>query len=382
MESSIIQMIIHGATSISFSRQSQQKIFISNSWLRLRRIITMSDDDDITNPHMMATLESLMRITLAGFGGALAGISISRRGGLGTAAQQALTKASATTPSSSSNVIKQSRQQRRQAIRSSPPVLRPTIDRELPSAWAVACMAFAGVVEFTRLVSPTTFVSQFIVTTPSLVEGEGDNEATENSKNILVNKEETIKQYGTTVIDYMIGGAIAGALFKGSAVRTPAGARVDASIMGSSSISTATSSSLNAIKSRPLSGILPGAALGLLAGVTIVTMEYAQKQVEEKFGEDVVVDEETDLNEENVPKSNKDDIPEDIKAMTTEELLASIQNLKSGRDEQSSNHQGKEAKGEPDTEQISINNVSTTGKAPNLLYSLGFRPHSSSSSSS
>lgn len=342
----------------------------------------MSDDDDITNPHIMATLESLMRITLAGFGGALAGISISRRGGLGTAAQQALTKASATTPSSSSNVIKQSRQQRRQAIRSSPPVLRPTIDRELPSAWAVACMAFAGVVEFTRLVSPTTFVSQFIVTTPSLVEGEGDNEATENSKNILVNKEETIKQYGTTVIDYMIGGAIAGALFKGSAVRTPVGARIDASIMGSSSISTATSSSLNAIKSRPLSGILPGAALGLLAGVTIVTMEYAQKQVEEKFGEDVVVDEETDLNEENVPKSNKDDIPEDIKAMTTEELLASIQNLKSGRDEQSSNHQGKEAKGEPDTEQISINNVSTTGKAPNLLYSLGFRPHSSSSSSS
>ncbi len=331
-------------------------------------------EDDITNPHIMATLESLMRITLAGFGGALAGISISRRGGLGTAANkvQALTKASATP----SNVLKQSRQQRRQAIRSAPPVLRPQIDRELPSAWAVACMAFAGVVEFTRLVSPTTFVSQF-VTTPSL-EGEADNEVTEDSKTILFNKEETIKQYGTTIIDYMIGGGIAGALFKGSAVRTPAGARIDASIMGSSSISSTATSSLNAVKSRPLSGILPGAALGLLAGVTIVTMDYAQQQVEETFG-DVVVDEEADLNEENAPKSNNDDIPADIKAMTTEELLASIQSLKSGRDESINHHQGKEVQGEPDTEQISINNVSTAGKAPNLLYSLGFRPHSSSS---
>lgn len=333
----------------------------------------MSEDDNITNPHIMATLESLMRITLAGFGGALAGISISRRGGLGTAANkvQTLAKTSATTTSSSSNVKKLSRQQRRQAIRSAPPVLRPTIDRELPSAWAVACMAFAGVVEFTRLVSPTTFVSQF-VTTPSSLEGEADNEVAEDSKTILVNKEETIKQYGTTIIDYMIGGGIAGALFKGSAVRTPAGARIDASIMGSSSISsTATTSSLSAIKSsRPLSGILPGAALGLLAGVTIVTMEYAQKQLEETFGEDVV-DEETE--EDNVSKNNNDDIPEDIKAMTTEELLASIQSLKSGRDESSNHHQGKEVKGEPDTEQIN------TDKAPNLLYSLGFRPHSSSS---
>ncbi len=342
----------------------------------------MSEDDNITNPHIMATLESLMRITLAGFGGALAGISISRRGGLGssttaTAAAnklQALTTKSATT-ASSSNVKRLSRQQRRQAIRSAPPVLRPTIDRELPSAWAVACMAFAGVVEFTRLVSPTTFVSQF-VTTPSLEEGEGD-EATEDSKAILGNEEETIKQYGTTIIDYMIGGGIAGALFKGSAVRTPAGARIDASIMGSSSISSTATSSLNAVKSRPLSGILPGAALGLLAGVTIVTMEYAQQQVEETFGEDVV-DEETDINEENVSKNNNDDIPEDIKAMTTEELLASIQDLKSGRDESINHHQGKEVQGEPDAEQI-INNVSTAGKAPDLLYSLGFRPHSSSS---
>ncbi|KAK1736529.1 hypothetical protein QTG54_012551 [Skeletonema marinoi] len=124
----------------------------------------MADDD--ANPHITATIESLMRITLAGFGGALAGISISRRGGLAASQHQAqaLAKKALT---SNNNVIQQtSRTQRRQAIRSAPPVLRPSIDRELPSAWAVACMAFAGVVEFTRLVSPTTFVSQFI--TPPL----------------------------------------------------------------------------------------------------------------------------------------------------------------------------------------------------------------------
>ena len=308
-----------------------------------------------------------MRITLAGFGGALAGISISRRGGLGTA-QQALARAT-----TSSNVIKQSsqsssRQQRgRQVIRSAPPVLRPSIDRELPSAWAVACMAFAGVVEFSRLVSPTTFVSQFI--TPQLEEEvaiESENAADTNT--ILTNI--VVRQYGTTIIDYMIGGSIAGALFKGSAVRTPAGARIDASIMGSS---VSTSSLAVAVKGKPLSGILPGAALGLLAGVTVVAIEYAQTVIEEKFG--VVEGEEAGTIEENITNkiNNKDDVPADIKAMSTQELMASIEKLKRGRDELSSKDQ--EVESESDEEQI---NIIAKNKPTDLLYTLGFRPHSSS----
>lgn len=307
----------------------------------------MSDDG---NPHITATIESLMRITLAGFGGALAGISISRRGGLAAKQAQALAK-------TTSNVIKQSlpssRTQRRQTIQSAPPVLRPSIDRELPSAWAVACMAFAGIIEFTRLVSPTTFVSQFI---PPL-ETEADDIKAEPPKDdddnvIVTTSNPDAMKYGSTIIDYMIGGGVAGALFKGSAVRTPTGARIDASIMGNYSV----------FKGKPLSGILPGAVLGLLAGVTIVTMEYAQVVIEEKFGVEDVTDS-NDVIEEVTPKKQNDDIPADIKAMSSEELAASIQNLRSGRVES--------IQDEPDEEQSNV----TEDKVTDLLHAIGFRPH-------
>jgi len=331
----------------------------------------MSDDD--ANPHITATIESLMRVTLAGFGGALAGISISRRGGLAASQHQA--QALAKKAITSNNVIQQkSRTQRRQAIRSAPPVLRPSIDRELPSAWAVACMAFAGVVEFTRLVSPTTFVSQFITPPPLKLESDGDDGVQVESVQadddaIFPNNPDAIK-YGSAIIDYMIGGGIAGALFKGSAVRTPTGARLDASIMGNYSASSVST----AMKGKPLSGILPGAALGLLAGVTIVTMEYAQVVIEEKFGveeDDDAAEVTDDVIEEVVPKKRDDDIPADIKAMTSEELAASIQSLRSGRAE---SNEDKRVEDEPQEEQ---SNANEDKEATDLLYSIGFRPHQS-----
>lgn len=326
----------------------------------------MSTDDD-ANPHIMATIESLMRITLAGFGGALAGISISRRGGLANASQQAQTLAKKVA-SNSNNVIKQTRTQRRQAIRSAPPVLRPTIDRELPTAWAVACMAFAGVVEFTRLVSPTTFVSQFI-TLPLQLESSGQDiqlESVQKKDGEATVTANPAMKYGSTIIDYTIGGGIAGALFKGSAVRTPTGARLDASIMGNYSASSSVST---AIKGKPLSGILPGAALGLLAGVSIVTMEYAQILIEEKFG--VEDDVNTDTIAEVAPVITNDDIPADIKAMSSEELAASIESLRSGRVE---SKEVKRVKDEKVQEEESNN---TENEVTDLIYSIGFRPHQS-----
>lgn len=318
----------------------------------------MPNDDG--NPHIMATLESLMRITLAGFGGALAGISISRRGG-GLAAYHHKT---------TSNVIKQSlpsaRTQRRQAIRSAPPVLRPSIDRDLPSAWAVACMAFAGVVEFTRLVSPTTFVSQFVTPTVTNIDDMRVQSEQEDDGNAIVTKNNPndAMKYGSTIIDYMIGGGIAGAIFKQSAVRTPTGARIDASIMGNYSPSLVST----AIKGNPLSGILPGAALGLLAGITIVAMEYAQVVIEDKFGgtnnDDVI--------EETASKNTNDDIPADIKEMSSEELAASIHSLRSGRVE--SNDQDLEEDKLKNEEQ---SNVRKDNVVTDFLYSIGFRPHQS-----
>ena len=308
----------------------------------------MSDD---SSPHLAGTLESLMRITLAGFGGALAGISISRRGGASSAQ---------TVAKSTSNVIQQSlsRKQRRQAIRSAPPVLGPSVDRELPSAWAVACMAFAGVVEFTRLASPTTFVWQFITTDDSQ-----DDSESKDDQALASNNPEVIK-FGSTVVDYMIGGSIAGALFKGSRIRTAMGARIDASMLGNYATSSA-------LKGSPLSGIFPGAALGLAAGVSIVAMEYAQVAIEENFGaeddEHEVIDSDTT---EVAPRNKNDDIPADIKAMTSEELAASIQNLRSGRVE-SSESNNQEEEDEPHEEEAKDNEV------VDLLYAIGFRPHQS-----
>ena len=72
------------------------------------------------------------------------------------------------------------------------------------------------------------------------------------------------------ISDYAIGGAVAGAVFRGSAVRTRLGARGISSTVGGG---------------RPfLSGILPGAVLGLSAGIAIVALDWARILLDERFG--------------------------------------------------------------------------------------------------
>ena len=72
------------------------------------------------------------------------------------------------------------------------------------------------------------------------------------------------------ISDYAIGGAVAGAVFRGSAVRTRLGARGISSAVGGG---------------RPfLSGILPGAVLGLSAGIAIVALDRARILLDERFG--------------------------------------------------------------------------------------------------
>ena len=291
-----------------------------------------------------STLESIMRITLAGFGGALAGLSFARRRG-GSAIVTAAATRQATKNEQSAKLLggKKRLKQQTQIIRSTPPTTTPYQDRELPTAWALACMSFAGVVEVTRKLSPTTFGWE--LARELKVEG----------------TPETLDSSITQISDYIIGGAIAGALFKGSAVRTKTGTRLDASIMGNN-LSTSSNSTLKAI-TRPLSGILPGAALGLVAGISMIALDRAQIMVEEKFG--TIEDNDNDEDIDNEKDDDTTIIPQDIKQLTNEELMKEIEMIKSGNIQTSQVDSTSEKEGMDDEHK----------QVQDFLYALGFRKH-------
>lgn len=303
-----------------------------------------------------------MRVTLAGFGGALAGLSFARRPGAAVAVGSTAVKQAASTLTKTSHAAKSSigggknrLKRQRPIIRTAPPSTKPYLDRELPVAWAMACMAFAGTIEVTRLMSPTSFAWE-------IMRGETDTgEECDDTKENNQTELESVPSLDpsmTTISDYLIGGAIAGAIFKGSAVRTSTGARIDASIMGKSP-----ASNLRAI-GRPLSGILPGAALGLLAGVAIVAMEHAQVVVQENLGhlDDNDVDELPDALEQGEEESP---IPSDIKAMTNEELAKSIEDLRGSIKPQ--NESGESVKTEEEGQK----------EVRDWISALGFKPYPS-----
>jgi hypothetical protein len=280
-------------------------------------------------------LESIMRISLAGFGGAMAGLSISRR-----AALMARPASSVLTKNNNNPVAK-----KKHVINRHHPLATRTgdgtayaVDRELPAAWAMACMAFTGVIEFTRFVSPSGFAIDLASklsfdeekqTNDTAGIGEDDEniiDATEQSATFSapINlsllsgpvSQSTIK----TIADYTIGGALGGAIFAGSAVRTNAGRKLDAAMLG-----TATRAG------GPLAGLLPGAGLGLLAGVTIFTVDYIRELLEEQFGEEV--EQFDELSQENTnsieaARGNSETIPAHIKAMSNEELAKAIVDIK------------------------------------------------------
>ncbi len=243
-------------------------------------------------------------------------------------------------------------------VRRTPPSSRQYVDRELPAAWAMACMAFAGIIEFTRMVSPTSVLlnSYSMMARGNDTEDSLEHETevkNENDSGITVEKNDkndennlnfaqqnlgdNCRQSLTKISDYVIGGSIAGALFQGSAVRTRAGARIDASLVGLSS--TAMGNARGVLRGKPLSGLIPGAALGLMAGFAIVSVDILQEKAVKYFesdGHGSNVDENDDSAMENVQEkkiAKEEAIPEDIRRMSNEDLLKSIENLKRGQKE-------------------------------------------------
>jgi hypothetical protein len=152
-------------------------------------------------------MQSIAVISIAGFGGALAGTSMSRRG-IAT-------------------------------------MHHIQLSNQLPLLWAIGCASFAGIVEFSTLVSPTGFIiaslreNGVLDSSSSSISNDNSsisNDITESRSSsatthghdfALRNKDKSFQEKfiywdekSTNLLgDYAIGGALAGAMFKGSQIR-------------------------------------------------------------------------------------------------------------------------------------------------------------------
>ena len=248
-------------------------------------------------------MESITRVALAGFGGAIAGLSISRRraGALSLArVDAAVSGGSKRRRRRYGSAVDTSRERNQQGGASA------YVDVDLPSTWAFACLTFAGITESTRLLSPTTLFSDLLESANgSLVENNASGHNDEKL-NATTSKEDEEKEKETTIAgmtwisqlpkvedlptstptissedmrsicDYVIGGSIAGAVFKGGSIQTSAGARW-AKRAGSNPKVGMTAA---ATRASFMAGLIPGATLGLLAGMLQVGAGRLEKMLE------------------------------------------------------------------------------------------------------
>ena len=261
-------------------------------------------------------MESITRIALAGFGGAIAGLSISRRraGAISLARVDAAVSGGSkrrrrrgTARSSgvgSADFSSRQRNQQGGAGASGSPSA-PYVDQDLPSTWAFACLTFASITESTRLISPSTLLSDLLESsTDSLVENtasghDGENGNTHTGKE--GEKEEVETNAGMawsshlpkvdrpafipaisvedvrTISDYVIGGSIAGAVFKGGSIQTSAGARWAKRAGSNPAVGMTTAA---ATRASFTAGLIPGATLGLVAGILQVGAGHLERMLE------------------------------------------------------------------------------------------------------
>ena len=253
-------------------------------------------------------MESITRVALAGFGGAIAGLSISRRraGALSLARVDAavsggIKRRRRRGGSAAADTSRQRNQKGGTSAGGTSPSA-PYVDQDLPSTWAFACLTFAGITESTRLLSPTTLFSDLLETVNgSFVEGNisGNNYEKANETTCKEDEEkekETIAGMSwlsqmpqvdlpastptissediRSVSDYVIGGSIAGAVFKGGSIQTSAGARWAKRAGGNVGMTAAATSA------SFMAGLIPGATLGLLAGVLQVGAGHLENMLE------------------------------------------------------------------------------------------------------
>ena len=262
-------------------------------------------------------MESITRVALAGFGGAIAGLSISRRraGALSLARVDAAvsggSKRRRRRGGSAADFSRQRSQHGGTSAGGSPSA--PYVDQDLPSTWAFACLTFAGITESTRLLSPTTLFSDLLEgVNSSFVEDDTSvcNEKKTNAKTLKEGGEKEKEAIAgmswlsqmpkvdlpastptisvedmRSICDYVIGGSIAGAVFKGSTIQTSAGARWAKRAGSNPSVGITAA----ATRASFMAGLIPGATLGLLAGILHVGAGHLEKMLEQ-LDEDNAVD--------------------------------------------------------------------------------------------
>ena len=262
-------------------------------------------------------MESITRVALAGFGGAIAGLSISRRraGAISLARVDAAVSGGSKRRrrrggSAAADTSRQRNQQSGTSAGGTSPSA-PYVDQDLPSTWAFACLTFAGITESTRHLSPTTLFSDLLESVNgSFVEGNISGNNCEKA-NETTCKEDEEKEKETTIAgmswlsqmhkidlpastptissedirsicDYVIGGSIAGAVFKGGSIQTSAGARWAKRAGGNVGMTAA------ATRASFMAGLIPGATLGLLAGILQVGAGHLENMLELLEEENVV----------------------------------------------------------------------------------------------
>jgi hypothetical protein len=185
-----------------------------------------SDEDDEYMQSFAAYAEPLLRVTVAGLGGFISGLAVVRY--RRQAPMMSSVEASISHPVLNS----------RHKIMMIP---RQTTSSNLPAVWGLCCFVFCGLLEITRLYEPTKLLIQTMPASNGVDSG-------------------NLNPFFLTCADYALGGAVAGATFRGMQLTASAQQR-----------------RIPISSARPSigMGMLTGIALGLLAGLVQAGLDYA-----------------------------------------------------------------------------------------------------------
>jgi hypothetical protein len=183
-------------------------------------------------PDINNVMESVVRITLAGFGGSIVGLSLEKRlESMRVTTAAGLTAAARRKRSPSASLV------------------------NLPLTWGFSCMIFCLIVETCRLTSPATWISQKVGGLSGGTIGVRILHSSDNRPRTL-SVAESMKPPAITIADYAIGGAVAG--MAGSFGRRMHFRNSIARMQGS----------------RKFFGLLPGIGFGLAAGCLQAATDY------------------------------------------------------------------------------------------------------------
>ena len=263
---------------------------------------------------MEQPFKSIAVVALAGFAGSLAGLSISRS--------------------------------------------RPTT-KNLPQIWSISCATFAGIIECSKIMSPTKLIVGALV----------GNDILNNSIGTFLHEMpwKWSESYTQILGDYTIGGMIAGAIFKGGQIESmlPASENITPSSKGNYDSSAAASEQQKKVigkgrivtlaqknrgdnsvlrvalerdpnrvirssythhipKAGIMTGLLPGMMLGILAGGLQILITEAERFIEEHDTSSAYEHVETPK----LTKEQEDAIEQKVQNMSISEIEREIVELK------------------------------------------------------